>query len=157
MSKSIQKIHEWINSKTICVSLISLFFGSCFYSCQTKKPQSDFKSRETRTDSLKFLDPEVTVFVLAKTWGLLGNHEQLSIFSDKSLDTIKLNTSRAFYRKVGGDSLIMYVPASIPKGVEKNIGEVKLRLIKLTTQAEFLDYNANYQKYGLRKISALGN
>lgn len=144
-----------INSKTTHLFLVLV---GILFSCQSDKLKSGLNSVESKMDTLNFFDSKTKLYVLAKTWGLVGNHEELRIFSDKSADTIRLHTSEAYYKVVGNDSLIIYAPGStITKQTKTNVDGIKIRLVELETCDDVIDYDRNYHKYGLKKISALKN
>jgi hypothetical protein len=156
MKKSIRKILVWINLNTTNSSLfLTLIVASCFACCQSRKSTSGINTVESTIDSVDFIELNSRIYISARVWGITGNHEQISIYSNSSLDSIKIYTSEGYFKKVR-DTLTIYVPQSaIPAEVKKYIGKVKVHLISLGTQEEVNDYNANYLKYGLTKISAI--
>src|SRR5688572_12745009 len=135
----------------LIVFTIFIVFPGCW--CNDSGP--DLDTLVSNIDSVEF-ENERTIYLLAKEWGLAGNHEQLSIYSSNSPDTIIIHTSKAYFKKAGNDSLVVYAPESlIPDDIRSNIGNVKVNLIGLRSYDEIQDYDARYREYGLIKIYAL--
>lgn len=97
------------------------------------------------------------VYVLAKSWGVTGNHQQIT-FSEKPIKVPNKKTDYIFYTdevyyKIKGDSLIVFTAnsgKSIPNSEFKNI-EVYVNGLK--NYNELKDYSDNYKMYGLERIT----
>lgn len=106
--------------------------------------------------SLKLSKIDKPLYLKAKTWGIAGNHEEIVLsqldsgFSNKTNDYI-FYTSEVFY-KIENDSIaIIYAPESLISEPVNKMSNVKIKCLK--TADEIKDYNTNYQKYGLQRIS----
>lgn len=112
--------------------------------------------------NVSFSELNETVYIRAKAWGLGGNHEEI-IFStspiDKERRAVKgedfiFYTPEVYYKKQGIDSLVVYAESSsIAKPSENQGSKVKIVLVALKNYNEVKEYEKNYLKYGLNKIS----
>lgn len=140
--------------KTIVFILIALLLvlgGFCLF-------LSDQIGNSTSKDFvIKLRD---SVFVSARSWGLTGDHQEI-IFSSKpispahrsySADSVYIfYTSEVFY-KVDNDSVItVYASESSVSESTMKYSNVVIKGLKSGDALE--RYNADYQRYGLKRIS----
>ncbi|WP_339836020.1 hypothetical protein [uncultured Flavobacterium sp.] len=136
------------------VLTVGLFF---FYSISS----IDIASKK---QIVKIAFPELNeqLFFEANVWGISGNHEEIILTNHKVEENPTLRkdnnyifyTSSVFYKKEK-NKLIIYCPESgisIPKN---NSYKVEIKIISLKNYNEIKEYDENYKKYGLTKISAL--
>lgn len=118
--------------------------------------KAEILSREEKIETITFANGK-KIYVRAKIWGVAGNHEEIVFsenpitFPDKERDYI-FYTNEIVY-KIENNSLILYAckcDASIPIIIFKDI-EIIFKDLK--TVDEIRDYNTNYHKYGLERIS----
>ena len=107
-------------------------------------------------NSISLCNVKNPLFLRAKIWGIAGNHEEIilsqsdSRWSDKEKDYI-FYTSEVFF-KVEKDSLItLYAPESSIS--EPLTGLPNVRIIGMNDADSIKDYNINYKKYGLQRLS----
>jgi hypothetical protein len=130
-----------------------LFSLSWFYYKWRQEESIPLKVKQ-KTIALNNFKP--VLFFKAKNWGIAGNHEEITLsFSDsepanKEKDYI-FYTTEIFYKIEKNNSIVIYAAqSSISEPIIKN-PDVKLKVLK--NADEIKDYNINYQKYGLQKIS----
>lgn len=103
------------------------------------------------------------VYVRAMSWGVAGNHNEI-IFSNEPITPINRKsekerdyifyTSDLYYKRQGMDTLLIYAESSsIGNSPEVKFNKVKIIAMGIKTYDESLDYERNYKKYGLEKIS----
>lgn len=102
-----------------------------------------------------------SIYVKTANWGLAGNHNEISL-SEFSFDEKKtpnkqtdyvFYTSEIFYKEGENGKVFIFAPQS-----GKNIPEIPFKNIEvifkgLKTADEIRDYETNYRKYGLQRIS----
>jgi hypothetical protein len=102
------------------------------------------------------------VYFRAKAWGLAGNHEEIILSTspiDKTRASLKgidfiFYTSEVYYKRQGIDTLLVYAASSsIAQPPEKLSARVNIVPMELKTNDEIKDYEMNYKKYGLEKLS----
>lgn len=133
----------------------TLFLGVCLV-------LSSLDTMENKTTrKLLFKETNKVLYVETAYWGLAGNHNEISISEisfdekkvpDKQTDYI-FYTSEIFYNKDEKNTIYIFAPQS-----GKNIPEIPFKNIEvvfkgLKTADEIKDYDKNYAKYGLEKIS----
>lgn len=111
------------------------------------------------TSKLLLFHHKDTLYLSASSWGLAGNNEEIVLSKygmDKDYIPNKKNdyifyTSEVFYKIENNNSIILYAPeSSISEPINK-ISNVKINSLK--TVREIKDYNINYKKYELLRIS----
>lgn len=141
--------------RIIFIGLIVLIVGILFYSY--KFCEDVEMTIEVRT-ILKFDDMKKKVFLKARSWGISGNHEEITLsekdktIPDKKIDYI-FYTSEIFYKIEGDGRLIIYAPEGSVSEPLKKFKDVDVVINKLTTAEEIKDYNRHFRKYGLERIS----
>jgi uncharacterized membrane protein YqiK len=102
------------------------------------------------------------LYLCAKAWGISGNHEEIVLSSTpiqvrqqySKDECFVYYTSDVYYKKQGTDTLLIYASESgMSKMPVKFISKIKVVQIGLKNNSEEKDYNKNYKKYGLSKIS----
>ena len=140
--------------RIIFIGIIVLIIGLLFYcynSSQNLKMTSEVKM------ILSFDDMDKKIFVNAKSWGISGNHEEITLserektLPDKNMDYI-FYTSEIFYKMESGGRLIIYAPKDAVSEPLKKFKDVVV-INRLTTAEEIKEYNKHFRKYGLKKIS----
>ncbi|MCH5598096.1 hypothetical protein [Niabella ginsengisoli] len=96
----------------------------------------------------------------ARTWGLAGNHEEISIFQINEINPGGVNvkqtfyTNELFYRKRGQDTLQIFAPSSsYKKEYLHRIGNVVLDINPLKRYDQVREFNSKYKEMGLNRIS----
>ena len=140
--------------KILLLFLVLLTIGAIWFYRNWRK--EEFMPAKENTISINLGNESRPLFLRAKVWGVAGNHEQIVLSqSNNSIpnktDDYIFYTSEVFY-KVGNDNtVIVYATeSSISEPVNK-IPNVTVKGLK--TADEIRDYNTNYQKYGLERIS----
>lgn len=107
-----------------------------------------------------FPDIQQKIAIEARTWGLAGNHEIISIFPGAEKDPVDSSliqifyTSELYYRKKGVDTLIVFtVSSSYKKDFLKKIGNVHLEIHPIHYNHGEINYSRDYKKSGLKRIS----
>ena len=147
-------------NKTFLISL-SVIFGILTIFFIVFYPFSSLKEFEKKDISEILIFPNIdTLYISASTWGLAGNHEEIILsktsinenyIPNKETDYI-FYTTEIYYRK-NENKLIIYVNESSvlkPKNFKTSI-DVEIKGLK--TAGELNDYELNYIKYGLTKLS----
>lgn len=118
--------------------------------------KQEFMTAKENTISINLGSESKPLFLRAKVWGVAGNHEQIVLSKSNNnvpnkTDDYIFYTSEVFY-KVGNDNtvIVFATESSISEPVNK-IPNVTVKGLK--TADEIRDYNTNYQKYGLERIS----
>lgn len=101
------------------------------------------------------------IYISARYWGLTGDHQEIILSNSpinpahKSYSKDKVYifyTSEIFYKIESGQNLTIFAPESTISEPINKILNVSVKGLK--TAEEIKDYNKNYQKYGLKRISA---
>lgn len=101
------------------------------------------------------------VFLRAKVWGVSGNHEEIVLSesnkptSNKTVDYI-FYTSDVYY-KIENNNITLYAPESSISEPINSFSSITVNVRGLKSTEEMKDYEANYKKYGLEKISVYDN
>lgn len=113
-----------------------------------------------KTEEVVFDDLGERVYLRARSWGIGGNHNEVVVStetinpvgrkSEKESEFI-FHTTEVFYKKQGADTLLVY-SSSIGKEPKNYQGRVKIVIKRLETYDENREYEANYEKYGLKRI-----
>ncbi|CAA0208121.1 conserved hypothetical protein [Tenacibaculum maritimum] len=110
---------------------------------------------------VKFSKINQKLYFKSKAWGLAGNNEKIILSTNKGDVKAKANkeedyifhTTELYYKQKGKDTLVIYVnesSVSIPTSFQSPI----LVVIKgLKNSKELNEYELNYKKYGLVKVS----
>lgn len=140
--------------KILLLFLLLLTIGAIWFYRNWRK--EEFMPAKENTISINLGNESRPLFLRAKVWGVAGNHEQIVLSQSNNnvpnkTDDYIFYTSEVFY-KVGNDNtVIVYATeSSISEPVNK-IPNVTVKGLK--TADEIRDYNTNYQKYGLERIS----
>jgi|GEM_PF-2082005 len=132
----------------ICCFFIALYFFL--------KPLAEVYKEKPIYKTL-VLSNEKEIYVRATYRGITGDYQEV-VFSETPITVPDKEKDYIFYTdevvyKIDKNTLTLYAPQSsksIPKTSFKNI-EIIFKGLK--TADEIRDYNTNYQKYGLEKIS----
>lgn len=110
-----------------------------------------------------FPELNAKLFLNAKAWGISGSHEEIVLSStliQEGKSYSKENcfvfySSKVYYKKQGIDTLLIYAPeCEMEKEPVSFNSKIKVVRIGLSNNNEILDFDKNYTKYGLSKISA---
>ncbi len=136
----------------LCFGLLLVLGGYLCY----RNSKKELTSKNETNRSIKLGNEKNPFFLRAKIWGITGNHEEIvlsqsdSRWSDKEKDYI-FYTSEVFF-KVEKDSIIfLYAPES---AIGEPLTKIKnVKIIGLNDADSIKDYNINYKKYGLQRLS----
>lgn len=104
------------------------------------------------------------IYVSARAWGVSGNHQEIILsgapISSKHREYSKEDnyifyTSEIYYKKEGQGKLIISAPNSSVSKPKNFNSSIHIVLKDLRTADDLKDYEKNYKKYGLQKISIL--
>ena len=131
-----------------------------FTSCNSKDSNKALIESLENELSIEFPEISQNINVRARSWGISGNHEEITFSSDSnalSYDSLQKQiffTSEIFYKKKGIDTLIIFAPKSSYKDEYLQvIGKVKLVIKPLTNNDDIVEYNKRYVQLGLKKVS----
>lgn len=131
-----------------------LVFGAIWFYQNWR--QEEFMPAKENMITIKLGNINNPLFLKAKAWGITGNHEEIvlsqsdTLLSNKTDDYI-FYTSEVFYKEDNNGKVFVYVTESL---VSEPVGKIpNVIIIGLKTADEIRDYKANYQKYGLQRIS----
>jgi hypothetical protein len=120
--------------------------------------QEDFMPAKENGVTINLGSTDKPVFLRAKVWGVSGNHEEIVLSesnkptSDKTVDYI-FYTSDVYYKTESNSAITLYAPeSSISEPVNK-FSNITVNVKGLKSTEEMKDYETNYEKYGLKKIS----
>jgi len=120
--------------------------------------QEDFMPSNENMVTINFLNAEKPIFLRAKIWGISGNHQEIVLSesnkaaADKAIDYI-FYTSNVYYKTDDSGTITLYAPESSISEPTNKFSDVIVKLESLKSADEMKDYEMNYQKYGLKKIS----
>lgn len=123
----------------------------------TKDKNITILTKDENKITLRFKFSNESLFLRAKKWGISGNHEEIVLseidtnLTNKEVDYI-FYTTEIFYKIDENDKLTIYAPASSISEPSKGFSVI-INIIELNTADEIKDYNINYLKYGLKRIS----
>ena len=130
------------------------------FSCNAPDKANSFIGGNSSEAILNFAIVNQKIKIKARTWGLAGNHEEISVFQINEINPdgiiIKQTfyTDELFYRKRGLDTLQIFAPgSSYNKEFLHRIGNVTLDIHPLKTNAQVLELNSKYKEMGLHRIS----
>lgn len=145
--------------KNEIIFLLAFVVFGIVFSCSQKQEKMGRKEGIQNNEVTRTLDFPYgkKIFVRAKFWGISGNHEEI-VFSESPITIPSKENDYIFYTdevfyKINNNVLTIYAPESgknIPRISFKNI-EIIFKGLK--TYDEIRDYNTNYQKYDLERIS----
>ena len=98
------------------------------------------------------------LYIIPNMHGITGNHQRI-IITEESNSNYKKEVDYAFftseiYYKVENNKLVVYAPASSILEPTDNNNLLEYVIIKpLKTADSVSDYDNNYKKYGLKKVS----
>jgi hypothetical protein len=140
--------------KILLLFLVCITIGAIWFYRNWRK--EEFMPAKENTISINLGNESRPLFLRAKIWGVAGNHEQIILSQSNNnvpnkTDDYIFYTTEIFY-KVGNDNtvIIYAIESSISEPVNK-IPNVTVKGLK--TADEIRNYNTNYQKYGLKRIS----
>jgi hypothetical protein len=120
--------------------------------------QEDLMPSKEKGLTINLRSTDKPVFLRAKIWGVSGNHEEIVLSesnkptSDKTVDYI-FYTSDVYYKTENNSTITLYAPeSSISEPVNK-FSNITVNVKGLKSTEEMKDYEKNYEKYGLKKIS----
>lgn len=104
------------------------------------------------------------LYIMAKAWGITGNHEQVILsydpitnkksIPDSAMTYFLIATSTIYYKKVANDSLYVYTgPCKIIKPKKEIVDGAKIKFNILRTYDENKNYEKNFTDYGLTRLS----
>jgi hypothetical protein len=144
---------------TLAILLLITAIG--LYTCQFQD-KGEVKEPSVNEYAVDFEEQNLKIYIGAKTWGLAGNHERITV----SLSPFENNkdylenkclifyTSQVYYKKQGRDTLLLYVAASaVPKKSKVLTSSINIIQVELANYDEIQDYELNYKKHGLSKAS----
>lgn len=101
-----------------------------------------------------------TLYVSASSWGLAGNNEEIILSKKPIKEDYRPNkkndyvfyTSEIYY-KIDADKLVVYAIQSSILEPENFLSPINVEIKGIKTAQESRDYELNYSKYGLTKLS----
>lgn len=132
----------------ICCSVVALYFFL--------KPLDEVYKEKPINKTL-VLSNGKEIYVRAIYRGITGDYEEI-VFSESPITTADkekdyvLYTDEVFY-KITEDTLRLYACDCDTSEPETTFKGVKIILNDLKTSSQIRDYNENYKKYGLERIS----
>lgn len=112
--------------------------------------------------TVNFSELGESIYIRAKAWGLGGNHQEIILSTspiDKERQSIKekdiiFYSMEIYLKKKGVDTLLVYADASTIGKIPSNLKtSIKIVPIGLKNYDEVKEYERNYKKYDLKKIS----
>lgn len=110
---------------------------------------------------LEFETVPNSFYLKTRAWGITGDHQEIfltknkSSISNKDTDYI-FYCSEIFYKQTN-DTLTIYASKSAIYEPIESFSEITIIIKPLANYNEIKDFNTNYKKYGLTKISVLEN
>jgi hypothetical protein len=127
--------------------------------CNTNNHNDSILEGKSNQVTIEFSENGHQIKIIARVWGIAGNHEEISIMSGHELninDTMAKQifyTSKIFYKK-DKNTLLVFAPfSSYKKNVLQTIDNVRMEVHALHTAEEIQRYNDNYSKMGLKRVS----
>lgn len=144
------------HTKKIIFGVLGLLaIGLVWYYYRWRK--EDFMPAKENGTTINLGGTNKPVFLRAKVWGVSGNHEEIVLSesnkptSDKKVDYI-FYTSDVYY-KSDSNSITLYSPESSISEPVSGFSSVIVNVKGLKSTEEMKDYEVNYKKYGLKRIS----
>ena len=149
--------------KTLIAFIIVLVILAIIIVLWYRKTISNIEIPSTKKEQIiNFGKQNKKLFILAKAWGVAGNHEEIVLSTNHIEDGKQYSkdecfvfyTAEIYYKIQGLDTLYVYADESSWSEKPKNFNSsIKIIQIGLKNYDEASDYNINYKKYGLSKIS----
>lgn len=144
------------------ILISSIIFTVLFFchSCN-QSIDSNEKYDMNATEQVVVLNFEVassSFYLKTRVWGITSNHEEIFLTKNKSNSVSEKTTdyifycSEIFYKQVN-DTLIIYAPKGLISEPIERFSEIMVVINELANYDEIKDYNRNYKKYGLNKLS----
>ncbi len=140
----------------VIIILGALFVGSYFFYEQWRK--EEIIPRREKIITLNLEKVERPIYIKAKNWGLLGQHEEVVLsmsntnVSNKENDYI-FYSNEVYYKTDGIKTITIFAPeSSISEPLNKFTTPV-VKIKGLKNSSEMRDYAINFQEYGLKKIA----
>lgn len=125
--------------------------------------EADLNFSYTEFDTVNFPELQEKMYLRSKTWGLLGNHNEILISGEpfEPSDRARIegkdyifHTNELFYKKSGADTLIIY------SDYEGNVSSIKSNKIhvlvkKFKDREERIYVGNNYENLGINRIRAV--
>lgn len=154
------KASKFVKRKRLIFVIILVFaFSSAVLYLERWLTEPSFLSTNSKYYRISF-DDNSSLYISTFSGGLLGNHERITISKGKRTDKpikdkdLIFYTSEIFY-KIDSDNnkLVVFVTSDSFNATNdiKNRMNVKIKTFK--NYDEWKDYDKNYLKYGLKKIS----
>jgi hypothetical protein len=143
-----------VYKKVFLAVLFLLIFSLLWFYLQWRK--EDLVPSTEKIEVINLGNDVKPLFLWAKVWGVSGNHEQIVLSeknktkADKEFDYI-FYTSEIYFKQDADGKVTLYAPKSSISEPLKGIPDVKI--VELSTNGELKDYELNFSKYGLEKIS----
>lgn len=148
---------------TLIVVVVLLLLAGAIYWFVFKSVDVDMKPL-VESKEVVFDDLNEKLYLRAMAWGVAGSNNEI-IISENPIDPIDRKsekgndyifyTTELYYKKQGNDTLLVYAESSsIGKEPENYTGKVKIVPVRLKTYDDSKEYAENYEKYGLKKLSA---
>ncbi len=140
--------------KTILILFLILFAVSYLFYLNQK--QETILPTKNNMKVIELKQSKDTFFLSARIWGIAGNHMEIVLsqssnnLHDKELDYI-FYTSEVFYKVENDSNIILYAPECDISEPLNKIPNVTIKGLKKAD--EISNYNRNYKKYGLSRIS----
>lgn len=130
------------------------------YSCN-QSPENDLNATE-QVFKLDFETVPNSFYITTRAWGLTGDHQEIFLTKNKNQSVSNKETDYIFYcseifYKQTNNTLIIYAPKDLTIEPTESFSEITVIIKGLANYDEIKNYNLNYKKYGLTKISVLGN
>lgn len=101
-----------------------------------------------------------TLYISASSWGLAGNNEEIILSKEPIKEGYRPNkkndyifyTSEIYY-KIDADKLVVYATQSSILEPQNFSSPIIVEIKGIKTNQESRDYELNYSKYGLTKLS----
>lgn len=137
--------------KNKAINILLIFM---LYSCESN-------SGKIINDYIIDFDNNNKIYVSARAWGMTGNHQEIVLSNmviDKehrsySKDEVFIFYSSEIYYKKNENELIIYTNLSSVSRPKKFKSPIQIIIENLKNSKELQDYEKNYLKYGLEKIS----
>lgn len=144
-------------AKIILIGVFGIFaiaLGWYYYDWR----QEDFMPSKEYGVTINIGNSQKLIYLKAKIWGVSGNHEEIFLsesntaISNKAVDYI-FYTSEVYYKIENNSTIILYAPESSISEPANDFSNITVKVKVLKTAEEMNDYEAKYEKYGLKKIS----
>lgn len=138
------------------IAAIILYFGF------NNSNDRDIKMSIIKDYEIQFDELDETIYIRAKSWGIAGNHNEI-LLSNSPIDNLHgeyfvnrqltfLDTTAIYYKKIGTDTLAVYVEYAEEVPQEFN-SKVKIQQLQLSGSSENRKHVEHYLDNGLTKVS----